>query len=193
MDESARIATLERRLDRLERRTAMGVAFARSTNQPVDSGTVQTLQGQIDALSIRDAMPVLYHYGFSASMPLGGDHVVIFGNGERSSGVVVATNHQQYRFTGLANGEAVLYNKVTGTSVLMGASGIVIDGGGQNIMIQNSPTITADVTLFRVSGEILDHYNTNTNGLGYFRSNIYDIHIHHDPQGGDVSVPVPLW
>jgi phage gp45-like len=137
-----RMAALERYVQKLERRINAGIAFARSTLPANDSGTVQTIQGRLDALSVRDDMPVIMHYGFSSSMPVGGDKVVLFGNGERSNAVVVGSNHQAHRFTGLLTGECVLYD-MWGHSIHMTAGGINIAG---NVAITGNATVTGEVT-----------------------------------------------
>ncbi len=122
-----RVAALERHVARLERRLAQDVAFARSTAPPDDTGNVQTIQGRLDALSTRDGMPVLFHYGFSSAMPVGGDKVVLFGNGDRSNGVVIASGHQQYRYKGLKTGEVCLYD-MWGHVIQLTQSGIAVTG-----------------------------------------------------------------
>lgn len=126
-DLAAEMAALRRRLDRLERRSRQHVSFARTTAPSNDNGPVQTTQAQIDALSVRNDVPMLFYYGFSSAMPSGGDKVVIHGNGERSSAVAIASGHQQYRFTGLNDGEVVLYD-MNGNSIRLTQNGIVITG-----------------------------------------------------------------
>lgn len=139
-DLEARVAMLERMLATVMRRQGASIEFSRSTAPPIDTGAVQTIQGQMDALSNRDAMPVLFHYGFSSTMPVGGDKVVAYLNGTRSSPVVVATGHQTYRLTGLATGEVVIYD-MWGRSIKMGTAGITINGGGAAVTVTNSPTL----------------------------------------------------
>jgi phage gp45-like len=76
---------------------------------------------------VRDGIPVLMHYGFSSAMPIGGDKVVIHGNGQRASAIAVATGHQAHRFTGLLTGEAVLYD-MWGHSLRLTSGGAVLTG-----------------------------------------------------------------
>lgn len=126
-DLAARVAMLERMVAALSRRQGASIAFSRSTAPPIDTGAVQTIQGQMDALSARDAMPVLMHYGFSSAMPVGGDKVVAYLGATRSSPVVVATGHQTYRLTGLATGEVAIYD-MWGHSIKLGSAGVTVTG-----------------------------------------------------------------
>jgi phage gp45-like len=120
---SDRISLLEQRVDQLERLLRLQVALARSTAPVVDTGVIQTIQGKIDPVSIRDGMPVLLNFGFSSSLPIGGDHVAVFLNGDRSQPLVVGTNHQRYRYKGLNPGETVLYD-MYGNTILLNGAGI---------------------------------------------------------------------
>lgn len=139
---------LERLVARLARQQSLSIGFARSTAAPNDSGPVQTIQGQMDALSRRDSMPVLFHYGFTSAMPIGGDKVVNYLGGDRSQGVVIASGHQQYRLAGLATGEAALYD-MWGRVIKLSASGPVLNGNGAPIVI------TGDL---HVSGAVIAGY-----------------------------------
>jgi hypothetical protein len=60
-----RVAALERHIMRLERRLGASVAFARSTAPRTTAATCRPSRGRLDALSTRDGMPMLFHYGFS--------------------------------------------------------------------------------------------------------------------------------
>jgi phage gp45-like len=163
-DLEARVAMLERMVTALSRRQGASIAFSRSTAPPIDTGPVQTIQGQMDALSNRDAMPVLFHYGYSSAMPVGGDKVVGYLNGTRSSPVVIATGHQTYRMTGLATGEVVIYD-MWGRSIKMGASGITINGGGKVITITNSPTLIQNGDIHATGAVIAGYGGADQVGL----------------------------
>jgi phage gp45-like len=130
------ISMLEQRIERLERALRQQVAISRSTAPATDTGMVQVNQGQIDPLTVLDGMPTLLNYGFSSSMPIGGDKAVIFLNGDRSQGVVVATGHRQYRFTGLQPGESVMHD-MWGHSLRLSAAGATLVG---NLSVTGSVT-----------------------------------------------------
>jgi len=120
-----RISVLEQQLERMSRALRLQMALGRSSAPAVDSGPVQTIQGKIDPVSVKDGMPVMLNYGFSSSLPVGGDQAIVFLTGDRSQALVVATNHQTYRFTGLLPGETVMHD-MWGNSLHMTAAGIVI-------------------------------------------------------------------
>jgi phage gp45-like len=176
-DQEARIAMLERQVAALTRRLGTPFTLARSTVAPNDAGAVQTIQGQLDALSTRDAMPVLYHYGFTGSPPIGTDKLVAFLDGDRSKGLVIATGHQEYRLTGLANGEVAIYDML-GRYVKLAQSGIVMNAAAGPVTIENATTVTVDAALLRCTGDIIDNYTTQTETLANQRA-IYDSHTHN--------------
>ena len=122
-----RILYLERRIERLERRRG-GVpqAFGRSLMAADDSGPVQTVQTQLDALTWADGIPVLYHYGYFASPPIGTDFHLSFLDGDRSKAVIVASNNQDARFTGAALADAGLF--AHGLLFHLTASGFLVTG-----------------------------------------------------------------
>lgn len=137
----ARVAQLERQIAALMQRRGAPFALARSTMNANDSGPVQTVQAQLDALSRRDAVPVLYHYGFFASPPAGADLHVAFLDNDRSKAVVIASNHQSHRMTGIAPGDAGLYAQ--GAVIHLSGGGIAITG---NVALTGNLTVTGSVT-----------------------------------------------
>jgi phage gp45-like len=134
-----RVSMLEQRIERLERALRLQVALSRSTAPSNDAGVVQFNQGQIDPLSMQDNIPTLLNYGFSSSLPVGGDKAMIFIGGDRSQGVVVATGHQAYRYKGLLEGQSVMYD-MWGHSFLLSATGASLVG---NLTVTGSITAGA--------------------------------------------------
>jgi phage gp45-like len=161
-----RIPQLEMRIERLERTIRLMTAISRSTAPAVDTGNCQTNQGQIDPLSFQDRMPTLLNYGFSSSLPVGGDKAVFFLGGDRSQGVVIATGHQVYRFRGLQLGQVVMHD-MWGHSLLMSETGASLIG---NLSIAGNLTATGSI--------IQGLGGPDQVGLG----------THHHPGG---SAPVP--
>jgi phage gp45-like len=181
-DLESRVAVLERMVSRLTRNQGASIAFARSTTAPIDSGPVQTVQARMDALSLRDNMPVLFHYGFSSAMPVDGDKVVAYLNADRSSGIIIAGGHQTYRMTGLATGEVAIYD-MWGRSIKLGASGIVINANNQPLAINNCTTMTVEATRLQCTGDIIDNYQSNNDTAQGMRQ-IYNTHTHGNVQNG---------
>lgn len=108
-----------------------------------DSGVVQEIQYQTP-LEVASA-PRLSDFGFSSGLPAGSDVVIAFLGGDRSSPVVIASNHQSYRHTGLKPGETVVYNQ-QGMNIHLTEAGIFIDAKGKDVEINNARNITATAT-----------------------------------------------
>lgn len=152
-----------------------------------DSGPVQTAQVKVGYATILDGVPVVQLFGLSASAPAGADAVVLSVNGDPSNSVLIATNHQAHRPTGQASGETTLYN-ATGMTIYLSANGIVINGGGKNIAIENAPVVSVGTTDaptdLQVTGNIWHRYGSGQQvGVG--------THTHNQPNDshGDTEQP----
>lgn len=175
-------------IEKLWRRMLLVVGRGRITTGN-DSGLVQMQQVQLGASETRDNTPRVAEYGYT-SMPLPGCHaVVIFVGGDRSNGVIVATNDQNHRLKNLLPGEVAIYDD-QGQSVYLTRAGIVVNGGGLPLLIHNTPQITADTPLLCTTGDVLDNCNTNTVTVAQMRQ-IYDSHTHneHNIAGGPTDPP----
>lgn len=98
-----------------------------------DSRTAQTLQVKLPSVGA-DGNPLaeyprLAEFGFSSRPPIGSDAAVVALWGNRTAGLVVATNHQPSRPTGLGDGDAQVYS-VRGQRVWLAVGSTVHDGGG---------------------------------------------------------------
>ncbi len=89
-----------------------------------DTGTVQTAQLQLSAAEIRDATPMVKHFGFDGNAPAGSD--VIFGalGGQRTKVFGLGTNHQPSRLKNLPSGGSRQYDQ-GGRQVLMANDGLI--------------------------------------------------------------------
>lgn len=166
-----------------------------------DTGTVQIMQVQMNAIETPDNRYRIAEFGFTSNPPIGSDVVALHMAGDRSSGAVVATNHQQSRPTGLAAGESMLYSQ-DGKQVYMTASGgIVVEAKGQDVVVNDARNVTwncsGDFTLncggkFNVvapggskfttptvqsTGDMQDNTATNSHTMAQMRS-IYNTHTH---------------
>ncbi len=190
-------------LQRLGRRLQMLAGLGR-VQWVNDSGQVQTAQLTLTALEVRDNTPRLAEFGFTSNPPPGADAALLFLGGDRSNGVVIATGHQRYRLKGLASGDAAIYDS-RGQSVWLTPGGIVVNGAGLPMVVNNTPTVTVNaatsVTLNTptthctgnlnvdgsvvAQGDISDHGTKSMAGM----RTVYNGHTHTDPQGGSVSTP----
>lgn len=147
-----------------------------------DGGKVQKIQYRAP-LEIRGDTPRMAEFGFSSGLPVGSDVVLAFLGGDRSNAVVIATNNQSYRHTGLNPGETVIYNQ-WGMYVKLTETGIIVEANGQPVDVNNATTVTVIATekirletpnLF-VTGDITDNCDSQSATLKQLR----DAHNQHD-------------
>ncbi len=165
-----------------------------------DAGPVQLVQIKLGDKETRDNTPRLAEYGLASNPPVDSDGVALFNSGDRSKGVVIATGHQLSRMKDLQRGESALYDDL-GQFVYLTRAGIVVNGAGRPVTINNAPTVTINAAtsvvlntpLLTVNGDIVATGNiSDQNGvkgvLQHIRDN-YDSHTHSDPQGGSTGGP----
>jgi phage baseplate assembly protein V len=95
--------------DRLYRRIRMHTASVTisSTN---DDGPVHLAQGRVRGTpETIDNIQTLNLYGFASHAPVGSDALVIFGNGDRSNGAIVATANQKARPRNTKEGTVTIF------------------------------------------------------------------------------------
>lgn len=142
-------------------RIAGMLGIGRITSQK-DSGEIQQAQYQTP-LEVASA-PRMADFGFSSGLPVGTDVVIAFIGGDRSSPVIIASNHQGYRRTGLNEGETAIYNKWA-MEVLLTENGVFIDAKGKdvevnnaaNVIINASEGILANTPVLKCTGDIIDN------------------------------------
>lgn len=143
----------------------------------IDGGNVQEQQVQLAGVETGDNRPRVAEFGFTSMPPPGTDAVVVFLGGDRSAGVIVATNHQESRPRNLKAGETAIYS-LDGKIVYLSATGIRIDAKGQSVDISNASVVTVDAELLRCTGDIQDNYETNPHTMAEMRE-IYNGHDHN--------------
>jgi phage baseplate assembly protein V len=169
-----------------------------------DSGGVQMLQLKLGALELRDRTPRLADFGFTSYPPAGSDAALLFVGGDRSNGVVIATGNQTYRLKGLASGDAAIYDS-RGQSVWLTPQGIVVNGAGLPLTVNNTPTVTVNAATqinletpkvscsgdldvagnIVAQGDVSDHGNKTMAGM----RTVFNGHDHTDAQGGSTGGP----
>lgn len=178
----------------LLRRVQMALSIGRVTATS-DSGPIQKLQVQTP-LEVRGDTPRMSDFGFSSGFPVGTDVVITFLGGDRSSGVIIASNHQSHRQSGLKPGETVIYSQ-WGQLVKLTETGITIDADGQPVDVVNSTVVTitaseevlAKTPVLKCTGDIIDHCESNTATLKQLRE-AYNDHDHQvkNVQGGNSTI-----
>ncbi|MGE0971123.1 phage baseplate assembly protein domain-containing protein [Klebsiella sp. WOUb02] len=157
-----------------------------------DSGATQSVQYQTP-LEVASAHR-LAEFGFSSGLPAGTDVVLAFLGGDRSSPVVIATNHQGFRHADLQPGETVIYNQ-WGLYVHLTENGISIDAKGQDVNVNNAKNLSATATeqvklitpKLLVTGDVIDNCETNDKTLKQLRDayNEHDHEVKGVEQGND--------
>lgn len=176
-----------------------------------DSGAVQLDQVAIGPLEVHDGAPNSQQFGFASNPPVGTDAVMVFIGGDRSNGVIIATGNQKYRLKGLASGDAALYDS-RGQSVWLTPGGIVVNGAGLPMTVNNTPEVTVNASTSVTLNTPTTHCTGDLNADGNITSGksitaaqdvadqggtktmagmraTFNPHTHVDPQGGSVSPP----
>lgn len=105
-------------------------------------GPVVIVQGEgLAGEPVTDA-ELFQHYGFTSAPPAGTMMVVVPIGGRSSHGIVVATEHGEYRLKALKDGEVAIYTR-EGDSVVLG-QGRVIDITTKTLNIHASEAVNID-------------------------------------------------
>lgn len=168
-------------LRQIGRRVAMMIGLGKITGYG-DAGGIQKLQYQTP-LEVRGDTPRMAEFGFSSGLPVGTDVVLAYLGGDRSSAVIVASNNQQYRQSGLKSGETLIYNQ-WGMFVKLTENGIEVEAKGKPVTVANATTVTVTATekirletpRLEVTGDVIDNCDSNGATLKALR----DAHNDHD-------------
>lgn len=179
-------------LANLLRPLAMRIAnlFARGRVRSVNAvGKMQVLQLDLLAGETKDRLEHMEPYGFTSHPKAGAEAAAAFLDGDRSHGIVLVVADRRYRLTGLAEGEVAISDDL-GQKVHLTRAGLVINGAGLPMTIQNTPLVTMQTSLkvtgsIVADGDISDHGNKSMAGM----RTTYNGHTHNDPQGGVVAAP----
>lgn len=162
----------------------LGIGHA---TQVDDSGEIQLVQvtehakGQGFADRITDKVRRITEFGFASNPPLQSEVLVLRRGGDRSQSQIIATSHRSSRIKNLQPGDVVVYD-VRGAYVKFTASGIIIDGAGQPMTIQNVGTVTIHGDL-KVTGEV----TAKSGGTEVKLST----HLHSGVQAGSAKTGAP--
>lgn len=167
-----------------------------------DEKSAQVLQVKLGADETKDGIPRIAEYGFVSNPPIGSDAVVLFLAGERTNAVVVGTNNQTVRMTGLATGEVAIHDD-KGRFVLLGAAGIHVQGKDDPVVVETTGDVTAtaggNITLtaavkIKLAAPTVEidatdvNINANTNLTGAVTNDGHDIGFAHEHVAGTYKV-----
>lgn len=114
---------------------------------------IQLIQGDALAGEQLQDNELMQHYGFTSS-PLSGTQMAVLPiGGKTAHGIIIATEHTQYRLKGLENGEVALYDDL-GQYILLSRDGIVIKGAGLPVTVLDTPSVTLDTANVHMTGNL---------------------------------------
>ena len=153
-------------------------------------GTVQTVQGQFSCDRLIDGAKLVQHFGFASRPPADTDLVAICPSGEPTSALVIATNSQAHRPPALEVGDVALHD-VRGAYVWLSKDGLHIEAKGLPVRVSGATTVTVvasdkirlETPLVEVTGDVVDHCETNHVSLKQLRD-AYNLHKHLGVQSG---------
>lgn len=154
-----------------------------SATQVDDSGEMQLVQvtegaqGKGFAARVTDKVRRVTEFGFASVPPLGSEVMVIRRGGDRSHSVVIATSHRQSRLKNLGPGDVAVYD-VRGAYVKFTSSGIVVDGAGQTVTIQNCGHVQVNGDL-QVTGDVV----SRSGGSAVSLNGVRDAYVAHHHTG----------
>lgn len=119
-----------------------------------DEVGLQAVQVSTTADNDPDDVERLQNYGFSSVPHAGAEGLAFAVGGSQANMIVINVDDRRYRMKGLQSGEVAIYDDL-GKSVLMGRNGMVLDGGGQQVTIKNTPKVRIESAL-EVTQDIKD-------------------------------------
>lgn len=135
------------------------------------------------------------HYGMASNPPAGSMAIVLPIGGKTAHGIIIATEHGDYRLKSLKSGEVALYSD-EGDHVIL-KRGRVMEVVTQTLNITATTVVNITTPTVNMSGnlniannivaqnDISDHGNKSMSTM----RTTYNNHTHNDPQGGSVPAP----
>lgn len=194
------IPVIQKMLGPLQRRVALMVNRAVIT-MVNDSLKMQAVQVNLMAGVTRDGVERFQEYGFTSSPHPGAEGVMVSVGGNQDHGIVIVVDDRRCRLVGLAEGEVALYDDL-GQKVHLTRTGIVVDGAGRPITVQNTPHVDFNTPTVNMSGnlnvdgnivaqvDISDHGNKRMADM----RNAHNGHAHpeNNVAGGNTNGPTVL-
>ncbi len=139
-------------------RTRITLAIARAAVRMIDdSRGTKVAQADVGAGDTRSGIEHFQEYGFvSRAKPpdatKGPEGIALRVGGDGAHTVLICVGDRRFRLRNLVDGEVALYDD-QGQKVHLTRSGIVIDGGGRTVKVQNCGTLEVDSDL-HVTGDV---------------------------------------
>lgn len=116
-----------------------------------DKKAIQTLQLQALADEVLDDVERVQEYGFTSVPKRGAEAVMVCLGGERSAGLVIATDDRRYRVKSLKEGEVCIYTDEGDTIQLLRGRKIAVTSGG-SVAIK-APKVSVETSEWTVKAD----------------------------------------
>ena len=125
------------------KRRVMGMVNRAIIEAADDSDALQMLQLSVLDGELHDGVERFADYGFTSHPFPEAEAVVVFAQGLRSHGLVIAVGDRRYRLTGLAQGEVAMHDD-QGQMIVLKRAGIRIESPFKVEVAAPQVTVTAD-------------------------------------------------
>lgn len=162
------VAQLNRLLEPIRNRIRMVVSRAIVTLID-DSTAIQLVQLSILQGEAKNRVERVQNYGFTSHPMKDNEAVVVFVNGNRDHGLVVAVDDSRYRLKNLPEGGVAVYDYDGNYVKLTKANGIEIEAPNQKVTVKASGDIEIGNTALKklVNDTFKDLFNSHTHsGVG---------------------------
>jgi phage gp45-like len=177
-------------IGRAFRRIQHALGFGTTTTVPDDSGTVQTVQIQVNQLTLRDSVPVVHLFGFSSVAPIGTDVVTISAQGDPTMVAVIGQNNQALRPKNIASGGTQIYDAFQRFLFFVPNGPIEINAANTPVVINGATTVTINAPDVIINGDVQVNGKVNTTGDVVAGSISLQNHVSTEVQpGGGKSGP----
>lgn len=172
------VAPMARRIRLLASRAVVGMVN--------DELKLQGLQVSLLADETRDKVERFQNYGFTSVPHAGAEGITIALGGSRDHLAAIAVDDRRYRLKNLADGEVAVYDDL-GHQIHLTRSGIVIHGGGHQVLITGTPRLRVEADI-EATGEVKDLCDSSGKTMSNMRAT-YNSHTHPGDSGGTTGTP----
>lgn len=109
------------------------------------------VQARVLDNEVLDNLNRIEPYGFSYRPKPGAQVYLAFPSGDRSYGVALVVGDKRYQMQ-LLEGEVAIHDDELNHSIKLGRDGIVIEGGGHDITVNNAPKVIVNSGTVQVNG-----------------------------------------
>lgn len=160
------------------------LVFAQGVATLVGAGKVQA---RVLDNEVLDNLNRIEPYGFSYRPKPGAQVYLAFPSGDRSYGVALVVGDKRYQLD-LKEGEVALHDDELNHRIILTREGIVIEGGGHDVTINNAPTVIVNQGHVQVNDA-----DVNVSGGDVIADGIsLKEHVHGDVQSGGSQTGQPV-